>query len=447
MRTNPPGWNLFFRAVLTAAALAAAALVWLAFAPLGHAAQTLYLPGNTWPDVDALERGEELRVWMTFLIPPEGTEADPEQSIDGAMPMEQVETGLRNLYQAQLAVLNPGATLPDNLTVYLVDSAFERSIDLTGYAGTLSQIAMIGSETTPSMLFQNIQNPLGLLRSGMEAYVRQQAAVSGIDIDHETIAALAKEAMDKQHSLDEAQTGFILLLAPKGQTRAPMNAQLRHAIPTDTALLSAKKPSGHVKSKLMPFAEGGNQITQLRIKSGEYLDIRLYNGVTQLSFRQQIGFIEGKGYCIDLILYQRPRNLKNFWMGYTGLAVEQLLDMGLTNLHIVLATPSGSSPYQEYWIEIPLESLRIPDLPIPPTRLVLPAATDENPGVLVVEETPLPQDLTGGIVDEVVGETDEADEADDVDGESAGENDADATPAPEPPVQTPVPAATLEPVG
>jgi hypothetical protein len=316
----------------------------------------VWIAGNYWVDVAGVDKGQPLRLWMAFYRM-EPSEAEPgETPISGELTMEELRLGSLALYAGQMEALKPDTVLDaDELAIYVVDPQFENPLPLADWGGTLDDLwLMAKGQTGPSALdrtFENRVNPLGILRQSFAAYIRRTLTAAGAPVDDAEVLEQAKQMQASQARAGDAMTGFILLLAPKDQTSAPSQVEVRRKLSTDAAALSRKRPAGHTQSPIEGIAAASEQISQVRIKSGVFLDIRLYNGAKQLTFRQKTGSFDG-GLCIDLIVYGKPGNFKNFSIGATSEAYAKLSSFGVREIHIRIAAPESSSEYAEYWMEV-----------------------------------------------------------------------------------------------
>jgi hypothetical protein len=326
---------------------------------LAESSQT-YVAGNFWPDVDAIEHGRALRLWMAFYNK-EADEAAGETPLTGDMSFEDIRGGFIALYANQFAQLAPTVSITeDELELYLVDSQFQLALPLSDFTGTLKDLWVMAtgdmttgeSERAPvDRTFMNRENPLGVTKQAMIAYVRRIANVTNSNVSGSDIEETAKEWLENQAYQGEPLTGFILMIAPKDQTAPPQELEVRTPLNIEQA--SRKKPAGHAAQPIEGIAASSSMITQARIKSGVFVDLRLYNGNAQLSFKQSTGKSDA-GRCLDMVVYGTPNSLKNLRLGMSKAAKEELTGLGIQELHIRVCTPGGVKPYAEYWLTVPL---------------------------------------------------------------------------------------------
>ncbi|GHU76317.1 hypothetical protein AGMMS49992_21780 [Clostridia bacterium] len=319
-----------------------------------------FIAGNFWPDVDAVDHGKPLRLWMAFYVNTEKAGSD-DTALSGELPFSEIRDGFMALYANQFAQLSPSVSLDEGeLELYLVDSQFQLALPLNEYDGTLNGLwAMASGEAASSetertsidRTFNKRENPLGVTRSSMIAYVRRIANVTNSKVSGADIEETAKIMQSNQAYQDEPLTGFMLLLAPKDQTAQPYELEIR--TPITTADASKKKPAGHASAAIAGIASSSSQVTQVRIKSGVFVDLRLYNGNTQLSFKQTTGKCDA-GQCLDLAVYGTPSSLKNLRLGISQAAREELESLNVAEIHIRICTPGDVKPYAEYWLTVPL---------------------------------------------------------------------------------------------
>ncbi|MDR1599338.1 MAG: hypothetical protein LBS11_05650 [Oscillospiraceae bacterium] len=313
-----------------------------------------FIAGNFWPDVDAVGHGRALRLWMAFYSNPVGGDSS-EAALPEDTPFDEIRVGLIKLYANQTQQLQP-ETVEEDLEIYLVDSRFEQAMPLSDFTGSLKELWEIAAGEASAgdgveRAFVKRQNPLGVTRQAMAAYVSRIADVTNSKVTSDDIEENAKEWLANLAYQDEPLTGFTLLVAPKDQTQPPYELEIRS--PLDISLASRKKPAGHASQPVTGIAASSSMVTQARIKSGVFVDLRLYNGNAQLSFKQSTGKSDA-GQCLDLMVYGAPDSLKNLRLGISRAAGEELAGLGISLAHIRICSPGGVTPYAEYWLEVPL---------------------------------------------------------------------------------------------
>jgi hypothetical protein len=324
-------------------------LLWLGACALAEAPEPgTWVAGNFWADVAGVNAGGPLRLWMAFYqAPPE------EELLPAGTMVAEVWDGFLGLYEAQTEQLRPAtAVTEDDLVLYLVDTRFEHALELTGYEGTLDDLYELASSPDMPRAFAGRQNPLGVLLTGMTAYAGRLLDVAGVQISEEALLREARGLLANQADADAALDGFLLLLAPLDCTEPPTDTEIRFPIKIEE---TAKKPAGHSEAAVSGIASSSATLEQGRLRSYEYIDVRLYDGAKQLTFRQKTGKMKGKGACLDLFVYAAPGSVTDLNLGLSGLARAALLERGVTGIHVVLATPGSVKPYRETWMDYPLE--------------------------------------------------------------------------------------------
>jgi hypothetical protein len=314
--------------------------------------ERVYAAGNFWPDVDAVEQGRAPRLWLAFYAREAG--GKDESALPADTPFDEIRAELVNLYANQAAQLQPD-TIEEDLEIYLVDARFDQAIPLSGFNGTLDELWAAASGESigegVDRTFANRVNPLGVTRLAMTDYVARIAKVTNSKVSQSDIEDTARDWLENLAYQDEPLTGFILLTAPKDQTEPPRELEIRTAL--DASSSSKKKPAGHASQSIDGIAASPSMITQARIKSGVFVDLRLYNGNTQLSFKQSAGRCDA-GRCLDLMVYGTPGTLKNLRLGVSIAAREKLTSLGIDEIHIRICTPGDVKPYAEYWLAVDL---------------------------------------------------------------------------------------------
>lgn len=320
--------------------------------------QAGWVAGRYWSDIDALDKGQPLRLWMSFYKIDAAKAKGVANLLPGTMTMDEVRLGFLTLYAAQMEQLKPAVVLKaDELDLYMVDERFNNPISLAEFNGTLDELWLYAKgQAGPSALdrtFENRANPLGILRTSLGEYIRRTLTAKGAEPGDTEVAAQAKQLQASQKDITEPHTGFTLLMAPIGDTSPPTQTEIRIPINTDPDMMSVRKPKNHTQAPITGIAEANEQITQLRVQPGAFLDIRLYNGNKQLTFRQKTG-VSDRGLCLDLIIYGKPRSYKSLTLGATADAMAKLATYGVKAIHIRIANTGSSGSYAEYWTEYPI---------------------------------------------------------------------------------------------
>jgi hypothetical protein len=326
--------------------------------------------GTFWADIRALDAGEPMRLWLSFIRTDTGS-LDPEfgQILPDDMTVEEIRLGMLGMYSQQMQLLGAANVIPaDEMKLYIVDPDFMNALAIEPLVSSESVSSDISSEYPQTLggvwrlaqghsslsaldrTFAGKQNPMGILRSSLAAYLRRTSYAGTSNLSASEIDETSKEQYAAQSAAK--QTGIILLLAPEGEVSPPAEVEIRYPVSQYEASLSLTKPKNHTAEKLATIAAASEIITQMRVKSGVFLDIRLYNNDKQLTFKQKTGKSES-GVCLDLILYGKPKDFANLTLGMTGAAKARLAELGVQVVHICIAS-TDSSAYKEYWREISL---------------------------------------------------------------------------------------------
>jgi hypothetical protein len=319
--------------------------------------------GTFWADIKGLDADEPMRLWLSF-IRTDSASADAE--LGALMPDEvalaDVRLGMLGVYSRQMQMLGASNVLPaDELKLYLVDKDFDNALPLDPaeptdeHPRTLGEIWRLaqgeGSVSALDRTFADKANPMGILRSSLAAYLKRTSSVGTTNLSESEIEETSKAQFASQSA--SKQTGIILLLAPEGAVSPPQEVEFRYPVSQNEASLSQTRPKNHTQEKHSAIATASETITQVRVKSGVFLDVRLYNNDKQVNFKQKTGKCDS-GVCLDLIIYGKPKDFPNLTLGMTGAADARLRELGVDVIHVRIAGSDAAGAYKEYWRELPV---------------------------------------------------------------------------------------------
>lgn len=316
---------------------------------------SLWVAGTNWVNIDELDAGEPLRLWVSIVQADEAMlQITPETNIIGGdLPLSNFRMGLLTSYATQMELLKPDVKLDaDTLQIYIIDSRLTDPIAIPESAATLDDLFRAAKgESEASALnrtFTGKANPLGVIRSTYAAYLKRVATAASLEPSEDDIMTQAKAAYEEAQKLETPQSGFFVLFAPEGRTAPPNQVEIR--TPLDIASFTTGKPKGHASESSKTIAATDEQLKQARIKSGVFLDIRLYNNGKQLTFKQKTGKCDS-GKCVDFILYGKPATYDTLELAATNESLANLKSLGVDMIHIRIAPTGGVGHWLEFSID------------------------------------------------------------------------------------------------
>ena len=355
--------NIKRRIAVCLAILSALSILWPIWRGLPALSETLgefqsgWQAQTFWVDIEGLNRDEPMRLWQSFIKVDSDTAGimDGSQLLLDSLTMEELRLVMLVVYASQMEALKPKTVLDaDEMRLYILDPYYGNALLLDGLSGTIAGLwdAARGASGLSALdrSFTGKANPMGILRSSCLLYLKRRGIAGTLNLSESEILERSKQMYDSQPEFK--QTGFILLLAPENAVAAPREVEIRRDIDTDEKAMSAKRLKGHTRTKVEGIAPASGQLTQMRVKSGVFLDIRLYNNGKQVPFRQRTGSCES-GPCLDFILYGKLKDYQTLQLGMTGHALSKLKELGIKTIHICLASTSGN--YKEFWQTVAID--------------------------------------------------------------------------------------------